>query len=297
MESIQTLSNQYALGHSQPELERLVHQERFLGELTEIMLLKAGLVPGMRVLDVGCGAGDVSFLAAKLVGPEGAVIGVDRAPEAIAFAHQRAQSAGLTNVQFIAADLADFQLDGEPVDAVIGRLVLMYFPDPAAVLRRLLAFVKPGGIVAFQELDIPVTPPVEVMCDPICETYVAAGTRINQALSRIGADTRIGSKLRHIYQQAGLPGAQTMAMLRYENGPDSRHLCLDRAVDPHPAAPDAADRRGHRRRGAGGHPGRAHATGGGGERLHLDDPAADRCLGTEGVNPIDVPGSEDCRGE
>lgn len=221
MESIQTLSNQYALGHSQPELERLVHQERFLGELTEIMLLKAGLVPGMRVLDVGCGAGDVSFLAAKLVGPEGAVIGVDRAPEAIAFAHQRAQSAGLTNVQFIAADLADFQLDGEPVDAVIGRLVLMYFPDPAAVLRRLLAFVKPGGIVAFQELDIPVTPPVEVMCDPICETYVAAGTRINQALSRIGADTRIGSKLRHIYQQAGLPGAQTLAMLRYENGPDS----------------------------------------------------------------------------
>ncbi|RME57046.1 MAG: class I SAM-dependent methyltransferase, partial [Caldilineae bacterium] len=221
MESIQTLSNQYTLGHSQPELERLVHQGRFLGELTEIMLLKAGLAPGMRVLDVGCGAGDVSFLAAKLVGPEGAVIGVDRAPEAIAFAHQRAQSAGLTNVQFIAADLADFQLDGEPVDALVGRLVLMYFPDPAAVLRRLLTFVKPGGIVAFQELDTPAPPPAAVMCDPICETYVTAGTRINQALSRIGADTRVGSKLRRIFEQAGLPGAQTLAMLRYENGPDS----------------------------------------------------------------------------
>lgn len=221
MESIQTLSNQYTLGHSQPELERLVYQGRFLGELTEIMLLKAGLAPGMRVLDAGCGAGDVSFLAAKFVGPEGAVIGVDRAPEAVAFAQQRAQSAGLTNVQFIAADLADFQLDGEPVDAVIGRLVLMYFPDPAAVLRRLLAFVKPGGIVAFQELDTPVPPPAAVMCDPICETYVAAGTRINQALSRIGTDTRVGSKLRRIYQQAGLPGVQAMAMLRYENGPDS----------------------------------------------------------------------------
>lgn len=63
MESIQTLSNQYALGHSQPELERLLQQGRFFGELTEYVLMKTGLALGMRVLDVGCGAGDRSFLA------------------------------------------------------------------------------------------------------------------------------------------------------------------------------------------------------------------------------------------
>ena len=214
-------TNDYALAHTRQELERLVQQGRFFGELTEYTLLKAGLSPGMRVLDVGCGAGEVSFLAAKLVGPQGAVIGVDRAPEAIGYAQRRAQAAGLKNVQFIVADVADLQPEQEPVDALIGRLVLMYFPDPAGVLQRLLAFVKPGGIVAFQELDTPVAPPPEVMCNPVCDTYVAAATRINQTLTRLGADMRCGAKLRHIFEQAGLPGAQTIAMLRYENGPDS----------------------------------------------------------------------------
>lgn len=213
-------SNVYALGHAQEELERLVYQGRFLGDLTEYVLRQAGLAPGMRVMDVGCGAGDVTFLAAKLVGPGGTVIGVDGAPEAAGFARQRAQQAGLNNVHFVSADVAQWAPD-EPVDALVGRLILMYFPDPARVLQRMLSWVRPGGVVAFQELDTPMTPPAEVMCDPICDTYVTAGTRINQALARVGADTRIGMKLKRIFEEAGLPGAQAIAMLRYENGPDS----------------------------------------------------------------------------
>ncbi|GIW52799.1 MAG: hypothetical protein KatS3mg081_2154 [Gemmatimonadales bacterium] len=221
MKSQDKVAADYVLGHSQPELERLVHQGRFFGELTEIMLLKAGLASGMRVLDVGCGAGDVSFLAAKLVGPERVVVGVDKAPEAVAFAQQRAQGAGLSNVQFIAADLAEFQLDDEPVDALIGRFVLMYFPDPAAMLRRLLGFVKPGGIVAFQELDLAPAPPVEIMCQPICETYVAAATRITQTFARAGIDGRTAVKLGPTFQRAGLPAPQMLASQRVERGPDS----------------------------------------------------------------------------
>jgi len=85
----------YVLDHSTHELDRLIHQARFWGELTEHVMHLAGLKPGMRVLDVGCGVGDVSFLAARLVGPEGAVMGVDRSPEATALASQRAQAAGL----------------------------------------------------------------------------------------------------------------------------------------------------------------------------------------------------------
>jgi cyclopropane fatty-acyl-phospholipid synthase-like methyltransferase len=69
-------------------------------QLTEHVLRLAGVRPGMRVLDVGCGTGDVSFLAASLVGPEGEVIGVDKSPEAVALASQRAAEAGLHNVHF-----------------------------------------------------------------------------------------------------------------------------------------------------------------------------------------------------
>lgn len=221
MQPTVTYTNDYPIAHTREELERLVQQGSFFGDLTEHLLHQAGLAPGMRVLDVGCGAGDVSFLAAKFVGPQGRVIGVDKAPEAIGYAQQRAQAAGLDNVHFIAADLAGFQLDGEPVDALIGRLVLMYFPDPAAVLRRLLAFVKPGGIVAFQELDLLPAPLPEIMCQPICETYVTAGTRVNQAFARAGIDGRIAFKLGQIFQQAGLPAPQMLAMLRVERGPDS----------------------------------------------------------------------------
>lgn len=72
----------------------------------------------------------------------------------------------------MAADLSEFQLDDEPLDAFIGRLVLMYCPDLAAVLRRPLAFVKPAGIVAFQKLDLLPTPPPEIMSHPLCEACV-----------------------------------------------------------------------------------------------------------------------------
>jgi SAM-dependent methyltransferase len=215
MSSNQPFNNDYALGHAQPELDRLIAQGRFIGDLTEHILRLGGLKPGLRVLDIGCGAGDVSFLASRLVGPGGSVIGVDRSPEAIAAAQERARQARLTNVQFMAADLAQLTLT-EPVDALIGRLVLMYFPKPAALLSRLLPFVKPGGCVIFQELDA-----VSAVAEPMCHEFWAAGQRVNQALQRAGIDIRTGLKLPVIFQAAGLPAPQTLQLARVEHGPDS----------------------------------------------------------------------------
>jgi 2-polyprenyl-3-methyl-5-hydroxy-6-metoxy-1,4-benzoquinol methylase len=121
----------YILGHDGDELDRLIDQARFFGDLTDEVLGRAGIGPGMRVLDIGCGTGDVSFLAARRVGPTGMVLGIDRAPEAVELAQRRARQAGLTNVSFAVHDLSDLTLTA-PVDALIGRLVLMYLGDPAA---------------------------------------------------------------------------------------------------------------------------------------------------------------------
>jgi ubiquinone/menaquinone biosynthesis C-methylase UbiE len=74
-----------------------VDQSRFYGDLTEQVLLSAGITSGMRVLDVGCGAGDVSLLVATLVGPSGSVIGVDKHRDAIAAAAERARTAKVEN--------------------------------------------------------------------------------------------------------------------------------------------------------------------------------------------------------
>ncbi len=216
MENNQPNSSDYVLGHTQQELDRLISQGKFIGDLTEHVLRLAGIERGMRVLDIGCGAGDVSFLARSLVGSNGAVIGVDRAPDAIATAQQRAQKAELSNVQFITTDLDKLTLD-QPVDALIGRLVLMYFPQPAVVLRHLLSFVKPGGVVAFQELDME-----GVVAQPMCQEFWTAGQRLNQAFVRAGIDIRTGLKLPSIFQDAGLPAPQMLQMAKVEHGPESQ---------------------------------------------------------------------------
>lgn len=119
------------------------------GEFTRRLLRDAGVEAGMRVLDVGCGTGDVALLAADLVGPGGQVLGIDRSGRMIEAARDRALAAGVANVTFKARDI-DAPSAG-PFDAIVGRRVLMYHPDPARAVRDLAASLRPGGIVAFHE--------------------------------------------------------------------------------------------------------------------------------------------------
>ena len=133
---------EYALGYSEREKQRLVIQSRFYADLTERLFRSAGLGPGMSVLDVGCGVGDVSLLAASIVGPSGSVLGIDRAP-ARSRRHGACPCGGAENVAFEVADIPGLD-PGRTFDALIGRLVLMYLPDPAATLAHLLGSSVPG---------------------------------------------------------------------------------------------------------------------------------------------------------
>jgi 2-polyprenyl-3-methyl-5-hydroxy-6-metoxy-1,4-benzoquinol methylase len=89
-------ADRYALGYSEREFRRLRFQGEFFRDVTEDVFRRAGLGPGMRVLDIGCGVGDVSLLAAEMVGPSGEILGLDRSPEAIAVARSRAAPPGST---------------------------------------------------------------------------------------------------------------------------------------------------------------------------------------------------------
>jgi ubiquinone/menaquinone biosynthesis C-methylase UbiE len=140
----------YALGRTQAEYQRLIEQADILRPITERMLLAAGVKPGARVLDVGCGVGDVSFLVASLVGPGGSVVGVDLDAEALKFADERRAAEGIANVEFRQSDARSAD-SGRLFDAAVGRLVLLYMNDPTEALRQIAERVRPGGIVAFQE--------------------------------------------------------------------------------------------------------------------------------------------------
>jgi SAM-dependent methyltransferase len=206
--------SEYLFAQAPDEVRRLKRQSEFFHHCTSAFLDSTGITAGMKVLDVGTGIGDVAFLLAERVGPQGTVVGVDINPAMIDIASQRAQVAEVTNVSFQQGDIFEIALD-DNFDAVVGRLVLMYMPDRVAALRRLSQLVRPGGILAFQELDLTLAgtsvPPAPV--------FEHVGNRLIQVFQRAGLDTR-GLNLFHLFLEAGLPAPQMELITTVGGTPD-----------------------------------------------------------------------------
>ena len=193
----------YALGRSDAETGRLIRQHQLYGPLTRQFLVGAGITAGMTVLDLGCGAGDVALLLADLVGPQGHVLALDTNQDILDVARERVRAAGWTTVTFQHGGIPRADL-GADVDAVVGRWVLMYAPEPESLLREARGLLRPGGIVAFQEGDIRSSvrayPPA-----PLHEQLVRLTTPPPGAP---GPDIEMGLKLFRTFVQAGLPAPQ-----------------------------------------------------------------------------------------
>ncbi|HUJ95486.1 MAG TPA: class I SAM-dependent methyltransferase [Terriglobales bacterium] len=189
--------DQYALGRSPQEYARLARQAEFLRPMTQRLFEDAGIGAGATVLDLGSGAGDVAMLLAEMVGPEGKVIGLDLDHDAMQHARERAIEARFHNVSFVHSDIAHYHPDA-PLDAIVGRLVLMYQADPAAALKQLTKYLRPGGVVAFIEPWFQ-TPPGP---DGLTKTTI---TCLNETLRRSGAHIDLGRRLHRVFQAAGLP--------------------------------------------------------------------------------------------
>jgi len=204
----------YVLGHSEQELVRLELQSEVFATETNNVLRSAGLKPGMSVLDIGCGVGDVSLIAARMVGPEGSVLGIDRAGQALSVARARAERAGYGWLRFQEADIFSFEPDST-FDAAIGRFILMHVADPVGVLKRLTQFLNPGGAVAFLELDIEQAGAVPEL--PLLSQCIAW---ITTTYRRVGVEPNMGSRLYAAFHAAGLD-PRLAATARIESGPDS----------------------------------------------------------------------------
>jgi SAM-dependent methyltransferase len=115
------------------------------GPATEMMLDLAGLRTGNRVLDVACGMGDQTLLAARRVGPKGYVLATDNSSSMLNGAAEAARTAGLTNVETRLMDAENLDVGADSFDAVICRLGLMLFRSPPKALRGMHQVLKPGG--------------------------------------------------------------------------------------------------------------------------------------------------------
>jgi ubiquinone/menaquinone biosynthesis C-methylase UbiE len=191
----------YVLDRSDSETRRLIMQAELFDKFIRRLLEDAGLTSGMRVLDVGSGAGDVAFAAADIVGPTGAVVGVDVDPSVLAKARARAEKAGRGNVAFLESDCRSSAVDGQ-FDAVVGRLVLMYVGDVTETLKSLVARVRPGGVVAFAEADF--TPVLGYVHAGASELHRMCWDWGTEAFRRVGAHTAMAPILCRAFIESGL---------------------------------------------------------------------------------------------
>jgi ubiquinone/menaquinone biosynthesis C-methylase UbiE len=155
---------------------------RTLAAHTNLLFRPAGLAPGQRVLDIGCGVGDVSFIATQLVGETGHVLGVDSSRAAIETARERARFGGHENVEFLVDNVIEPQVPGK-FDAIVGRIVLMYLPDPVAVLARMRSLLRLQGLLVMQEGDL-----TSIGSEPECPLVTQLREWFVAAFAASGAD-------------------------------------------------------------------------------------------------------------
>jgi ubiquinone/menaquinone biosynthesis C-methylase UbiE len=213
----------YILGQSQYEYERLTFQAGILRPLTEKFFRLAGVNPEMRVLEIGSGMGDVAFLAGEIVGPGGRVLGVDQDAAGLEKARERSRQQGCSSwVTFEGGNLAEFQT-ADQFDAIVGRYILLYQQDPGAIIRRLLKFLKPRGIVVFHETDFANAH----SSDPPCAFWDEIYALLSEAFRRAGSPPDYGRRVASAFLDAGLPFPTVLAESVVGGGRDS---CLYRWV-------------------------------------------------------------------
>ena len=192
---------EYALATGEAAAYRLGILHELYGPGTRRVLLEAGLRPGMRVADLGCGVGMVTALLAELVGPTGHVVGIDSSGAQLAHARERLNTNG-AHIRFVEASATATGLPPGSFDLVYCRFLLIHLPEPERALREMFALLRPDGILVCEDADLTASgsePPSAL--DAFADLWGRLGP------SR-GLDYTRGRRLFQMVLAAGLPTPQ-----------------------------------------------------------------------------------------
>jgi len=185
-----------ATGGKDTKRLRLLHD--VYGPGTQALLRRAGLRPGLRVVEIGCGSGNTACWVAEQVAPGGSVLAVDVSPEQVEQASRQAADRHLKNIDFQVADAYAPRLPEGAFDLAYCRLVLMHLTRPAAALAAMRTLVKPGGVVACEEMDLGCW-----LCDPPAPVMTRF-FELNTALGECrGENFSLGLPLHRLFREAG----------------------------------------------------------------------------------------------
>jgi ubiquinone/menaquinone biosynthesis C-methylase UbiE len=155
------------------------------------------------------------MLLARLVGSSGEVVAIERDARSINRARSRASQRGLRNVTFVQSDITQFSSDAS-FDAVVGRFVLQFLPDPVAALRFLSQRVRPGGVIAFQEGSWAPS----LALSRHLPLWSAAVFLLHEVSGRFGVNMEMGPALHKAFQDAGLPAPSMRLQMELGHEPD-----------------------------------------------------------------------------
>lgn len=185
-------------------------------DFTNQLFIDAGIKEGMRVLDVGCGIGEVTMLVANIVGSKGEVVGFDISENAVKTATNLALERQIPNVQFLVADINSLPRDLKQFDAIVGRRVLMYLPNAIDSLKALLSYLKSGGMMIFQEIDAMASGissaklPLHAQAQEwIWNTILKENGNIHMGLELYSTFVQVGLKVQQIKAEAVLQTVET----------------------------------------------------------------------------------------
>jgi SAM-dependent methyltransferase len=145
--------DQYFLGYSPAEQERLQRQAQELAPDANRLFDRVGIRPGFRAVEIGCGPLGCLEILSQRVGPTGSVVGVEINADAVALARKHLADNEIRNVEVLQGDAKATGLPRESFDLATARLVLVNVPQPERIVDEMAALVKPGGEVALHEAD------------------------------------------------------------------------------------------------------------------------------------------------